>query len=677
MPLTNDPRAFADEALAGFAAAHPDEIRAVHGGVVRASATPPGQVAVVIGGGTGHYPAFTGWVGPGFAHGAACGNVFASPSASRICSVARAAHNGAGVIFGFGNYAGDLLHFGHAAEQLRAEGMDVRILVVTDDIASGPSDDTARRRGIAGNLPVLKILCAAAEAGHGMDEVERAGRKANAATRSLGIAFGGCTLPGADRPPFTIRAGQMSVGLGIHGEPGIEMRPLPTADEVADLLVDGLLTERAAAAGAVAGAGDGRRAGTGKGRGRAGEGRGGKGSVRNGGGRGGKGIVRNGNGLGSDRVTLLLNSLGATTYEELYVVHRRVAERLAAEGLTVVAPVVGEQITSLGMAGLSLTLTFLDAELEALWTAPAATPAFRRGAVGPRPPRTDSLAATHRLPPVVPGSADSRAMGARLAEGLRTVRDTVVAHERRLGDIDAVAGDGDHGIGMRRGAEAAVEAADEAVALGGGARTVLFRAGAAWSERAGGTSGALWGAALIAFGSVLGDGDAADGDAVGGDAVGGDAVGGDAVGGDAVGGDMADGARPPHGPNLRLTGGVHLTPGLHLTRGVRAAVDAVLRIGGARPGDKTLVDAAVPFVDRLEAALPTAGFAAAWADAARVAGEAADATASIAARLGRARTHGDHSLGTPDAGAVSFALIVAALAPAAVQESLNSPGEKG
>lgn len=647
MPLTNDPRAFADEALAGFAAAHPDEIRAVHGGVVRASATPPGQVAVVIGGGTGHYPAFTGWVGPGFAHGAACGNVFASPSASRICSVARAAHNGAGVIFGFGNYAGDLLHFGHAAEQLRAEGMDVRILVVTDDIASGPSDDTARRRGIAGNLPVLKILCAAAEAGHGMDEVERAGRKANAATRSLGIAFGGCTLPGADRPPFTIRAGQMSVGLGIHGEPGIEMRPLPTADEVADLLVDGLLTERAAAAGAVAGAGAGagRRAGTGKGRGRAGEGRGGKGSVRN------------GNGLGSDRVTLLLNSLGATTYEELYVVHRRVAERLAAEGLTVVAPVVGEQITSLGMAGLSLTLTFLDAELEALWTAPAATPAFRRGAVGPRPPRTDNLAATHRLPPVVPGSADSRALGARLAEGLRTVRDTVVAHERRLGDIDAVAGDGDHGIGMRRGAEAAVEAADEAVALGGGARTVLFRAGAAWSERAGGTSGALWGAALIAFGSVLGDGDAADGDA--------------------VGGDTADGARPPHGPHLRLTGGVHLTPGLHLTRGVRAAVDAVLRIGGARPGDKTLVDAAVPFVDRLEAALPTAGFAAAWADAARVAGEAADATASIAARLGRARTHGDHSLGTPDAGAVSFALIVAALAPAAVQESLNSPGEKG
>ena len=396
--------------------------------------------------------------------------------------------------------------------------------------------------------------------------------------------------------------------------------------------MDGLLAERAAAAGAVAGAvaeagdgpGDEPGGGPGPGAGNRNRGR-------------------------SARVALLLNGLGATTHEELHVVHRRVAERLAAEGLTVVAPVVGEQITSLGMAGLSLTLTFLDAELEALWTAPAATPAFRRGAVRPRPPRTDNLAATHRLPPVVPGSADSRALGERLAQALRTVRDTVVTHERRLGDIDAVAGDGDHGIGMRRGAEAAVEAADEAVALGGGARTVLFRAGAAWSERAGGTSGALWGAALTAFGSVLGDGDTAYGDTGAGDAV--------------------DGARPPHGP--RLTGDARLTGG------VRAAVDAVLRIGGARPGDKTLVDAAVPFVERLEAALPTAGFAAAWADAARVAGEAAEATASIAARLGRARTHGDHSLGTPDAGAVSFALIVAALAPAAIQESLNSPEEKG
>ncbi|MEV6418494.1 dihydroxyacetone kinase family protein [Streptomyces sp. NPDC051662] len=606
--LTNDPRAFADEALAGFAAAHAEEIRTVHGGVVRASATPPGRVAVVIGGGTGHYPAFAGWVGPGFAHGAACGHVFASPSASQICSVARAADNGGGVILGFGNYAGDILHFGRAAEQLRAEGMTIRTLTVTDDIASGPADNTAPRRGIAGDFSVLKILGGAAEAGFGIDAAVRAGRRANAATRSLGLAFGGCSLPGADRPLFTVPAGRMSVGLGIHGEPGIAELPLPTADRAADLLVDRILAERGVAAAGVG---------------------------------------------GSDRVALLLNGLGGTKYEELYVVHRRVAERLAAEGLTVVAPVVGEQVTSLGMAGLSLTLTFLDDELEALWTAPAATPAFRRGVLAPRPPRTDDLTTTHRMPPVVPGGPRSRALGARLAEALLTVRDTVVAHETRLGDLDAVAGDGDHGIGMRRGAEAAAVAAREAVALGAGAGTVLAHAGAAWSERAGGTSGALWGAALTSFGAVLGDHD------------------GTAAERDARTTGRGAGTPGLNGGTAGRDGGTAERDGARLTRAVRAAVDAVLRIGGARPGDKTLVDAAVPFADRLEAALPTAGFAAAWAQAARAAGEAAEATAAIAARLGRARTHGVRGLGSPDPGAISFALIVAALTPGS-PGSLNS-----
>ncbi|OAH14008.1 dihydroxyacetone kinase family protein [Streptomyces jeddahensis] len=564
--LHNDPRSFADEALSGFAAAHHDLVRAIDGGVVRASATPPGQVAVVLGGGTGHYPAFAGWVGPGFAHGAACGNIFASPSASQICSVARASQAGGGVIFAFGNYAGDVLHFGQAAEQLRAEGIDVRVLRVTDDIASGPADDPALRRGIAGDLPVMKILGAAAEAGLGIDEAERIGRKANDATRSLGMAFSGCTLPGADHPLFTVAPGRMGVGLGIHGEPGIDERDLPSADTVADLLVDGVLAESKRASAAVGNA---------------------------------------------DRVAVLLNGLGATKYEELYVVFRRVAERLAREGFHVIAPEVGEQVTSLGMAGLSLTVTFLDDELRQLWTAPALTPAFRRGLVQPRPPRTDDISGTHQLPPVVRGGDASRAAAACIAAALRIVRDTVTTHETRLGDIDAVAGDGDHGIGMRRGSEAAADAAAEAVALGAGARSTLSRAGAAWSERAGGTSGALWGAALTAFGSALDDTEPAD-----------------------------------RG---------------RLVAGVRAAVDAVLRLGGARLGDKTLVDAAVPFVDRLEAALPGTDFGSAWVEAAEAATEAAEATATIAARRGRARTHGERSLGTPDAGAVSFALIVTAL----------------
>jgi dihydroxyacetone kinase len=221
--LYDQPNDFAADAVAGFAAAHPT-ITQVHGGVVRASATPPGQPALVIGGGTGHYPAFSGWVGPGMAHGSPCGNVFASPSASQVYSVARNAENGGGVVLGFGNYAGDMLHFGLAAEKLRAEGIDVRVVPVSDDVASNDQENRRDRRGIAGDLPVLKAVGAAIENGADLDEAERIATKANEATRSLGVAFDGCTLPGADEPLFRVPEGKLAVGLGIHGEPGCARR---------------------------------------------------------------------------------------------------------------------------------------------------------------------------------------------------------------------------------------------------------------------------------------------------------------------------------------------------------------------------------------------------------------------------------------------------------------------
>ena len=195
--LFNDPADFATEAVAGLAAAHPAHVAVVHGGVVRATETPKGQPALVIGGGSGHYPAFAGWVGPGMGHGAPCGNVFASPSTSQVYSVARNAENGGGVILGFGNYAGDVLHFGGAAEKLRAEGVDVRIIKVSDDIISNTPENHRDRRGIAGDLPVFKIAGAAIEAGADLDEAERIALKANDATRSFGVAFDGPTLPGA------------------------------------------------------------------------------------------------------------------------------------------------------------------------------------------------------------------------------------------------------------------------------------------------------------------------------------------------------------------------------------------------------------------------------------------------------------------------------------------------
>ena len=241
--LSNDPADFVAQSLAGFAAAHADLVRAVDGGVVRRAPLEHGNVAVVVGGGSGHYPGFAGVVGAGIAAGAVCGNIFTSPSAAQAYRVAKAAERGGGVIFSFGNYAGDVLHFGEAVERLREEGIDARIVLVTDDIASAPQNEIERRRGIAGDFPVFKIAGAAAERGDSIDEVERLARKANHRTRSLGVAYSGCTFPGATEPLFTVPEGMMSIGLGIHGEPGIRDVPRGTSAELAETLVTALLED--------------------------------------------------------------------------------------------------------------------------------------------------------------------------------------------------------------------------------------------------------------------------------------------------------------------------------------------------------------------------------------------------------------------------------------------------
>ncbi|MGO1600465.1 MAG: dihydroxyacetone kinase family protein [Brachybacterium sp.] len=560
--LFNDPAAFATQAVAGLAAAHPDHVAVVHGGVVRATETPKGQPALVIGGGSGHYPAFAGWVGPGMGHGAPCGNVFASPSTSQVYSVARNAENGGGVILGFGNYAGDVLHFGGAAEKLRAEGIDVRIIKVSDDIVSNTSEKHRDRRGIAGDLPVFKIAGAAIEAGADLDEAERIAWKANDATRSFGVAFDGPTLPGAPEALFHVPAGQMGVGLGIHGEPGVRDEPIGTADEIATLLVEGVLEEQAER---VEGGYQGRAA-------------------------------------------VLVNGLGTVKYEELFIVYAKVAELLEAAGITPVRPEVGELITSLDMAGVSLTLVFLDEELEQHWLAPVDTPAFHRGAMPQveRPRRTEFWKAGADETPA--SSEESRAVAQQIAGVLDLFEAVCLREEAELGRIDAIAGDGDHGQGMAYGTKGAAAAAKTALEAGAGARTLLVRAGDAWSESAGGTSGALWGAALIAAAGVFDD---------------------------------QAGSEPRN-----------------IVDAIDAGIDAIQRLGGAQVGDKTMVDAAAPFRTTMAEAFTGDNAAEAILAGAVVAREAADATADITAALGRSRVLGEKSIGTPDPGAISFSILM-------------------
>ncbi|WP_287931888.1 dihydroxyacetone kinase subunit DhaL [Arthrobacter sp.] len=559
--IFDDPANFADEALDGFVAANRQYVSRVDGGVVRATASPRGQVAVVVGGGSGHYPAFAGLVGAGLAAGSACGNMFASPAAGQVYRVAKAAHNGGGVLLSYGNYAGDVLHFGQAQVRLNAEGIETRTVLVTDDIASAPADQLEKRRGIAGDLTVFKIAGAAAEEGRDLDEVERLAILANARTRSLGVAFDGCTLPGAPEPLFHVPAGLMALGLGIHGEPGISEHPMPTASELAELLVSRLLEDRPENPGT--------------------------------------------------RVVPIVNGLGTVKYDELFLLFGKVEKLLTAAGLTVVEPECGELVTSLDMSGLSLTLLWLDDELERLWAAPADTPAFRKGAVARRARREVNAAADRLDTDSEQPTAAAATLGRHAVSAIAAVRDVVVEHEQELGRLDAIAGDGDHGIGMRRGVEAADTAARATEAADGGAsvRRILAAAGEAWSEKAGGTSGALWGTAVIAAGAALGNREC--------------------------------------------------YTGQDAAAAVEAFAAAIIELGKAELGDKTMVDALLPFRDAFTAAISDgAPLDRALAVAAAAAGAAADETAGLRPLKGRARPLAEKSLGHPDPGAVSFGLIV-------------------
>jgi len=570
--VVGDPTRFRADALDGFAAAYGRYVARVEGasGFVRSAAPREGRVSLVVGGGSGHYPSYAGLVGPGLAQGCVLGDVFTSPSAAQVHRIGRAADQGGGLILAFGNYAGDRLNFAIAAERLAAEGIDSRVVYVTDDVASAPPAEADSRRGIAGTFTVYKVGGAAADRGDSLAEVERLMRAANAATFSFGVAFAGCTLPGQSEPLFTVPAGTLELGLGIHGEPGIGESTILPAEELAAKLVDAVLAERPAGAG--------------------------------------------------PRAAVLVNGLGATKYEELFGLNSHVARLLAAAGVESVLPEVGELVTSLDMAGCSLSVTWLDRELEECWRAPAATAAFHRAA-------TDEVRTVVTVPlaglgaevgagsadggeAASPASAESLAAAATARAMLAAMLDALVENEAELGRLDAVAGDGDHGMGMVRGMRAAVAAATPE---GAGVGTTLARAGDAFADAAGGTSGILWGLILSTVGAELGDAEAVD------------------------------------GPRFAAA--------------IGAAAEAVARIGGAKPGDKTLLDALIPFAECLAAEVESGATAAdAWRAAAATAADAAAATADWQARIGRARPLGARGVGTPDPGATSLALMAAAAA---------------
>jgi dihydroxyacetone kinase len=323
--ILNDPERFVEEMLEGIVAAHPRDLRRVgERGIVRASAPIRDKVAVVGGGGSGHLPVFLGFVGEGLIDGAAVGEVFASPSAEQMLAVTEAVDGGRGALDIYGNYGGDIMNFDLAAELADASGIEVRTILGTDDVASAPPERADRRRGIAGIYFLNKVAGAAAAAGRSLEEVEAITRRAADGVRTMGVALSPCTIPAAGVPTFELPDGQMEIGMGIHGEPGVRRGALEPADRIADELVDAILADRDYPA--------------------------------------------------DSRVAVLVNGLGATPKEELYILYRRVSARLAERRLNVHRVWVGEYATSLEMAGASVSLMAVDDELAALLDHPVATP---------------------------------------------------------------------------------------------------------------------------------------------------------------------------------------------------------------------------------------------------------------------------------------------------------------
>lgn len=320
---------FVDEMIEGILSAHPEDLRTVGDDLrelVRADAPVEGKVGVATGGGSGHLPVFLGYVGKGLLDGVCVGDVFASPSAQQMYNVTKKIDSGKGVLYIYGNYGGDVMNFDMASEMADMEDIEVRTILVADDVASSKKGEEEKRRGVAGLFYAYKIAGAKAEEGASIDEVESVTRKALANTRTMGVALSPCIIPLVGKPTFTIDESEMEIGMGIHGEPGIDRGELKTADEIATTLVEAILEDGPYSEG--------------------------------------------------DEVSVLINGLGATPQEELYIVFRKISEILKDNGIKAYRNYVGEYATSLEMAGMSVTLMKLDNELKDLLNAPAYSPFF-------------------------------------------------------------------------------------------------------------------------------------------------------------------------------------------------------------------------------------------------------------------------------------------------------------
>ncbi len=565
--LINDPLHVVREMLEGAVATSPGQALLDRENVVVRQPLPARnarQVALLSGGGSGHEPAHAGYIGEGMLTAAIAGDVFTSPSTDAVLAAIREVAGPAGALLIVKNYTGDRLNFGLAAELARGEGIPMEVAVVADDVALRDTVEKSRRRGIAGTVLVHKIAGAAAERGQSLAEVADLARSAAEDIGTMGVALGPCTLPAAGKPNFVLEAGEVELGLGIHGEPGVRKAPLGSADALVELLLSAIIADRRLSEGS--------------------------------------------------RVVLLVNGLGSTPPMELAIVARSALKALAARGIAVERAWTGTFLSALDMPGVSLSLMTVDDARLALLDAATDAPAWPgKGKLNAMPVavmsgRTDSTATVA----VAPGGDVAKRLAHAAAEALITAED-------QLTELDARAGDGDLGASMARAALAIRALPETAWNAPSGA---LAEIGNALSRAIGGSSGPFYATALLRASRGL-------------------------AGGDATPSRLAD--------------------------AFDAAVNAISELGGARLGDRTMVDALEPAAAAFRNALSGGSSAADALKSAAVAAEkGAEHTATLRPRLGRASYLGERAVGVPDGGAVAVAIWLRAAA-----DSLSTKKDAG
>ncbi|WP_266064821.1 dihydroxyacetone kinase family protein [Brucella intermedia] len=527
--------------------------------VVRSGLPAPEKrpVALISGGGAGHEPAHAGYVGEGMLTAAVTGEVFTSPSADAVLAAIRATAGPAGALLIVKNYTGDRLNFGLAGELAALEGIPTELVVVADDVALADIVPQERRRGLAGTVLVHKIAGAAAASGKSLEDVAAIARSCSARIGTMGVALGACTVPAAGKPSFELADDEIELGLGIHGEKGVERVRLMTADQIADRLVCRIVEDRQLKAGA--------------------------------------------------RVAMLINGLGATPPIELSIVTRRAMEVLRGLDIEVARAWSGNFLTAIEMAGCSISLFELSEGDVGLLDRDTDASAWPRGGQVPKQIGIMPVGTKAETDTVIGASGQFDAD--RLRRIALAVAESLENAEAHLTDLDNRAGDGDLGASMLRGAQAIralpenawVNPANALVAIGNTLRRAIA-----------GSSGPFYAIALTRAGRYLAD-------------------------------------------RKELTAD-------DFRQALAIATAAISEIGGAKAGDRTMLDALLPAHDALSGAAPGTGAAQAWKLAARAADEGAQATATMKPRLGRASYLGERAIGTPDGGATAVAIWMKALA---------------